>query len=82
MSMIIWVLLFYAYMHSVLARLCCGFHTENVEKFAFTRVVVFCFDIKKHLDGRTMALSVVAVLLQKLYEISVILFSKTAFWCN
>lgn len=53
-------------MRSVLARLYCGFHTENVEKFTFTRVVAFCFDIKKHLDGRMMPLSVVVVLLQKL----------------
>lgn len=44
MSVIIQVLIHYACMHSVLARLCCGFHTENVEKFTFTHAVVFCFD--------------------------------------
>lgn len=48
------------------ARLCCGFHAENVEEFTFAQVVVFCFDIKRHLDGRTMALRAGAVLLQKL----------------
>lgn len=50
----------------VVARLCCGFHAENVEGLTFAHVVVFCFDIKRHLDGRTMALRVGAVLLQKL----------------
>jgi len=65
-SIITELLLFYSYMHSAPARLCCGFHTENMGRFAFTQTVVFCFDTEKHLDGRTMAWSVVVVLLEKL----------------